>query len=78
MPELMSIMRDAYRSTRLSTPTRVLVGAADPALRPEFIAGYEPYVDDLRVEFIDGASHWIADERPDVVADRATTFFTQP
>jgi pimeloyl-ACP methyl ester carboxylesterase len=75
VPELVRIMRGAYRSTRLTTPTRVLFGADDPTLRPEFISGHEPYVDDLQVEFVDGASHWIADERPDVVLDRATGVF---
>ena len=78
MPELMRIMRGAYRSTRLRTPTRVLAGAEDPALRPEFIGGYKPYVDDLEVEFVKGASHFIADERPDVVVDRALGFFAKP
>ena len=75
MPELTRIMRGEYRSTRLSTSTLVLLGADDPALRPEFVGGYEPYVDDLEVRTVDGASHFIADERPDVVLDRALVFF---
>lgn len=76
LPELVRIMRGAYRSTRLTTPTRVLFGADDPALRPEFITGHEPYVDDLQIEFVPGAGHFIAEERPVVVLDRATTFFS--
>ncbi len=30
------------------------------------------------MEFIGGASHFIADERPDVVVDRALEFFARP
>lgn len=75
LPELVRFINGAYRGTRLTTPTLVLIGAADPALRPEFISGYEPYVDDLEVEFVEGASHFIADERPDLVVERALEFF---
>lgn len=78
IPELMRIMSGAYRSARLTTPTRVLFGAEDPATRPEFIRGYEPYVDDLQLEFVAGASHFIAGEKPEVVVERALEFFPEP
>ena len=38
-PESARIMRGSYRDRRLSTPTRVLLGAGDPIVRPEFIHG---------------------------------------
>ncbi len=75
MPEARRIVAGAYRGTRLSTPTRVLYGAEDPIISPELVGGYEPYADDLAQEVIDGAGHFIADQRPDVVVDRALRFF---
>jgi pimeloyl-ACP methyl ester carboxylesterase len=75
MPEAQRYLRGAYRTIRLTTPTRLLIGAADPAVRPEFLRGHEDYCDDLRVEIISGASHFLADERPDAVIDQALEFF---
>jgi pimeloyl-ACP methyl ester carboxylesterase len=76
--ELPRILRGAYRSTPLTTPTQVPIGADDPVLRPELLGGHETYADDLTMEFIGGASHFIADERPDLVVDRALEFFARP
>jgi pimeloyl-ACP methyl ester carboxylesterase len=76
-PEAARILRGAYRNTRLRTPTRVIVGADDPNVRAEFLHGFEDYADDLNIEFADGASHFVADDRPDVVLDRALTFFAR-
>jgi pimeloyl-ACP methyl ester carboxylesterase len=78
MRELPRVLRGAYRRTRLTTPTRVLIGADDPVIRPEILGGYEDYTDDMTVEIVDDASHFIADERPDVVLKRALELFTRP
>jgi pimeloyl-ACP methyl ester carboxylesterase len=76
-PEAVRIMGGSYRSSRLTTPTRVLVGADDPNVRVEFLHGYEEYADDLALEFVDGASHFVADEKPDVVIERALETFAR-
>jgi pimeloyl-ACP methyl ester carboxylesterase len=39
------------------------------------LAGYEKHADDMEVEFVPDCGHFIADERPDLVADRARSFF---
>ena len=78
LPEMRRIATGAYRGSRLSVPTRVLYGPADPALVPEMYGGSEPYADDLTVEPIEGAGHFMADERPDAVADRILAFFATP
>jgi pimeloyl-ACP methyl ester carboxylesterase len=65
----------SYRDTHLTTPTRVLIGAGDPAVRPEFLDGHQGHADDLTIEVVDGAAHWIVDERPDVVVARALELF---
>jgi pimeloyl-ACP methyl ester carboxylesterase len=78
LPDAVRIMAGAYRKSRLRTPTSVLVGADDPNTRAEFLHGYDEYVDDLQVEYVDGASHFVAEDRPDVVVDRALDFFARP
>jgi pimeloyl-ACP methyl ester carboxylesterase len=71
------IMGGSYRSGWLITPTRVLVGADDPNIRLEFLHGYEEYVGDLALEFVDGASHFVADDKPSVVIERALELFAR-
>jgi pimeloyl-ACP methyl ester carboxylesterase len=75
-PETARIMRGSYRGRRLGTPTRVLLGADDPNVRPEFIHGVEDHVDALDTEIVAGASHFIVDDVPGVVVARALDFFT--
>ena len=46
-----------------------------PVIRPFMLQGTEPYADDLRTELVEGVGHFIADERPDLVLERALSFF---
>lgn len=71
LPEAMRMMRKPKDGLRLTTRTRLLLGAEDPIVRPEFVHGYEPYVDDLTVGVVAGAGHFLVDDRPDTVADAA-------
>ena len=57
-------------------PTLLLFGEDDFALRPELLAGYERHADEMRVELVPGCGHFIADERPDLVAERAREFLS--
>lgn len=75
LPEVGRIARGAYRNSRLTTPTRVLYGAADPGNGPDLVGGYEAYTDDLSVEFVPDAAHFMADDRPDAVVEHALAFF---
>jgi pimeloyl-ACP methyl ester carboxylesterase len=76
-PEAKAIMTGAYRNQRLTTPTHLLVGADDPVAKAEFLGGWEDFADDVTVETVDGAAHWIADERPDIVVQRARELFAR-
>ncbi|HEY2335457.1 MAG TPA: alpha/beta hydrolase [Solirubrobacterales bacterium] len=69
--ELPRLKEGHYRSQRLSVPTRLLTGVADPVVRPQILAGYEPYADEMSVETVERCGHFIAEERPDVVIERA-------
>lgn len=75
LPEFVRILSGAYRDTRLRTPTLSLVGTDDPAVRPDLLSSAEDDADDLRVVFVDGASHFLVDEKPKVVVSRAMAFF---
>jgi pimeloyl-ACP methyl ester carboxylesterase len=73
--ELPRLKRGHYRSQRLSVPTRLLAGVADPVVRPEILAGYEPHADEMSVEIVERCGHFVAEERPDVVIERARELF---
>jgi pimeloyl-ACP methyl ester carboxylesterase len=74
-PEARRIIAGGYRDTRLTTPTLLLAGAEDPVVRAELLGGCEAYADDLRVETIASASHFLVDEQPEAVLDYALEFF---
>lgn len=73
--EAPAIMRGRYAKQRLTVPTLMLFGSDDKALRPELLDGYEDHADEMRVELVPGCGHFIADEMPELVAERAREFF---
>jgi pimeloyl-ACP methyl ester carboxylesterase len=73
--ELPRLRAGHHRAQRLTVPTLLLAGEADPVIRPEILAGYEPYADDMSVEIVERCGHFVAEERPDVVIDRARSLF---
>jgi pimeloyl-ACP methyl ester carboxylesterase len=72
--ELLPLVRGRYDSTRLKVPTLLLFGSDDFAMTPGQLDGYERHADNMRVELVPGCGHFIADERPDVVAEHALAF----
>jgi pimeloyl-ACP methyl ester carboxylesterase len=75
--EILPTLLGKHRSTRLEVPTLMLNGTKDFALAPAELGGYEPYADDLRVELIADAGHFLHEERPQLVAETALRFFAQ-
>ncbi len=73
--EVWPILRGRYAGQRLTVPTRLLFGTDDAALRPEMLAGYQRHADDMQVELVPNCGHFIADERPELVAARCRDFF---
>ena len=55
-------------------PTLVIWGEQDQALRPVLLEGLERVVPDLRVVRVPEATHWIAHEQPQRVADEILKF----
>lgn len=54
---------------RVSIPTLVIWGEDDVALPIRLIEGIEPWIDQLTIRRVPGASHWILHERPEQVHD---------
>lgn len=75
LTELLPTLAGRYRNRRLRTPTLLLFGADDGVIRPHQLRGYEPYVDDMRLELIPGVGHFTPEEAPDLVVDRAIEHF---
>ena len=73
--ELRRLKKGHYRSQRSSVPTRILAGDADPVIRADILAGFEPYADDMSVETVERCGHFIAEERPELVIERARELF---
>lgn len=69
------IIKGRYARAHLTVPTLQLHGTDDAALRPKMLAGYQRHADDMRLELVEGCGHFIADEAPALVADRALSFF---
>ena len=75
--ELMPMTLGRYRRHRLTTPTLIYFGVKDFALSPALLRGYEPYADNLTVEFVQDCGHFIAEEQPELVTRRALDFFNE-
>lgn len=73
--EIVPVLRGRYSDKRLTVPTRMLFGTDDAAIHTDLLAGYEDHADEMAIEFVPGCGHFIADERPDLVAERARAFF---
>jgi pimeloyl-ACP methyl ester carboxylesterase len=73
--EVGEIAKGRYAKARLEVPTKLLFGKGDQALKYTLLDGYEQHADDMQLELIDNCGHFIADEMPDLVAEKAREFF---
>jgi pimeloyl-ACP methyl ester carboxylesterase len=67
-----------YRKLRITTPTRLLFGAKDSAIAVSWLRGFETHFDDFLIELVPRVGHFIVDEVPDMVNERALKFFRDP
>ena len=74
--EAIPLATGRYNGYRLETPTLLLMARHDPAVSPSLAPGYESHADDMEVRVIEDVSHFIVDEKPDLVAAEAETFFS--
>ncbi len=73
--EARDIAKGRYAKSRLQVPTKLLFGTGDAALNHNLLSGYEQHADDMTLEKVEGCGHFIADEMPQLVAERAREFF---
>lgn len=69
------LLQRRFEELRLTVPTRLIFGAQDGALSPVVLRGVERHCDDLVVELVADSGHFIAEEKPQLVAERAAELF---
>ncbi len=74
LKEVPALLRGRYEGLRLTVPTRLINGADDFALAPDLLSGYEHHVEEMEVEIVEHCGHFIVDELPDLVGERARSF----
>jgi pimeloyl-ACP methyl ester carboxylesterase len=75
--ELPAVLRGTYEPRPLSVPTLLLHGERDIVITPDMIRSGMREGDHLEVEFVADSGHWIAQERPELVAERALWWFRE-
>jgi pimeloyl-ACP methyl ester carboxylesterase len=67
--------RGRWRDARLEVPTLLLFGDADRVQHPSLLPWYEGNAPEMDVELVPKVGHFIVDEVPDLVLNRARSFF---
>lgn len=65
-------------ATKIRIPTLVVWGMRDPALLPVQLEGLQDLVEDLTIERIPDAGHFVPWERPEPVAEALQSFLGGP
>jgi pimeloyl-ACP methyl ester carboxylesterase len=72
--ELGPVAAGRYSAGDLSVPTLLLLGERDPVFPAAFVEPLTALSDAVQVESVGDAGHFVVDERPDLVAERALGF----
>ena len=67
------LLRRAFEGQRLQAPTQV--GANDFYIPVAMLEEIEAHGADLTLEVVEGCSHWMPEERPDLITARARALF---
>jgi pimeloyl-ACP methyl ester carboxylesterase len=73
--ELGPVLSGAFMEERLSVPTRWIVGTEDP-VSSNADEGFRDHADDMTLEKIPGAGHFLPEEEPELVRDRLLEFLS--
>jgi pimeloyl-ACP methyl ester carboxylesterase len=73
--EAVPVLRGRYRAGDLSVPTLVLFGDREQVIPVRTVRAALAQTDAAELELVPGASHFVVDERPELVAERALEFF---
>jgi pimeloyl-ACP methyl ester carboxylesterase len=72
--ELPALAAGRLAGARVDLPVHVLFPRGDEVQTPALLAGLERHAPQAEVEIVDGG-HFLVDQRPQLVADRAAAFF---
>ena len=75
MRDMPALAAGRYRDLRAPMPVLTLFGTGDRAQSTAMLEGWEGHADDMRVELVPDTGHFIVDERPELVIERALEFF---
>ena len=73
--ELLPYLAGEFDSSRLTVPTLLLHGTRDFAIDHRRLGLWREHAEDMTVELREDSGHFIAEELPNVVAQRALTLF---
>ena len=68
-------VRGRWRNSRLTVPTLLLFGESDLYVSAKLVDGYQRYADQMTAEVVRNGGHFLVDERPELVCERAVEFF---
>jgi pimeloyl-ACP methyl ester carboxylesterase len=70
-------VKTLMRTERLDMPILLVHGTRDFAVGPRIQrSGWQEHAPRMTLELVDGASHWLLNERPDLITARAREFFS--
>jgi pimeloyl-ACP methyl ester carboxylesterase len=75
LKELPATIAKRREDRPLRTDTLLLFGARDFAIDPVMLQGHDRFADRLRIELVDDSGHFITEDKPELVTERALTFF---
>jgi pimeloyl-ACP methyl ester carboxylesterase len=75
--ELLPYLRDERGSQRLSVPTLMLHGTRDVAIDYRRLGQWESHSDQMSLELRQDSGHFIAEELPEFVSERALALFAE-
>jgi pimeloyl-ACP methyl ester carboxylesterase len=73
--EAVPVLRGRYRAADLDVPTLLLFGDRDQVIPLRTVTAAAAQSAAVELEVVPGASHFVVDERPELVAERALEFF---
>jgi len=73
---VLETVRGRWHSRRLSAPTLLLFGERDASISTKLLPGYESHADDMRLELVPDAGHFIVDEKPELVTERVRAWLS--
>ena len=75
--ELQPLLKGRYRDRRLTVPTVLMFGDSDRVITERGLAGFEEHAEDMRLEKVKDAGHFLPDEQPALVAEQALALFSR-